>query len=96
MLLTPQSWDHMEPELTSGFKGRSATHVLVSLSYAEFTNEATEIKKSGFRANIKDVEYGSTVNKRTIFHTIDQVGNPNKGFKIEVVVDEADSAYIVR
>ena len=48
LLLTPQSWDHLESELSAGFKGASPSHVLVQLSYAEFTDEASEVVKTGY------------------------------------------------
>lgn len=82
--------------ITTGFKGPVTTHILLDLTPTSYVSEPDAYSYTGYRSYYKDVERGSTVNKRTMLLQYTPDGYENKGMNIEFVASTTNKIYSVR
>ena len=95
-IMTPQSMEASNKNITTAFKGPKTTHITLDLTPTSYVSEIDSYSYSGYWSYYKDVERGSVVNKRTMLLQYTPEGYENKGLNIEFVCSTTNKIYQVR
>lgn len=94
-IMTPQSMETVNKNITTAFKGPMTTHIYLDLTPTSYVSEPDSYSYTGYRSYYKDVERGSIVNKWTMLLQYTPDLYENKGFNIEMVCSTTNKIYQV-